>query len=585
MDESSLNTRIKSVSYMLGQMKPYRRQIFLSIIAGILKEACIISAVGICAYMAAEAIKGGSLSGRPWLWILAACVAGRCAATFFESYLSHDAAYHALVDYRVKLYDKFETLCPDILLKERSGQIATTLMNDVEILEWFYGHTVGFTVVVAAICTGITVFLGTLHWSLALAMLMCTVVMLCVPFLMKNKADKQGALIRDRLGEANAVTLEGINGMNEILTLNWQERYKKKNRHFMDLLNDAQAEYAKRMGTEGGLLQASAGLSAVIINLLSIWLTLNGKLQVEWFAVVGTTAWLAFNPLLELCGIARNFGLIFGASERISGILQAKPIVPDSGEKTDTENLRPDIRFNHVSVGYGENETNVINDVSFHIEAGEIVAIVGESGAGKTTCANLLARLWDVRDGSISIGSMDIRRMKLSDLHSMISAVLQDVYLFNTTIRDNIALGKLDASFEEIVSAAKIARIHEFILSLPDGYDTVAGERGVQISGGQRQRIAIARAVLKDSPILIMDEAVSNLDTKTEKEIQDTIRSLAHKKTIIMIAHRLSTILEADRIIVLHNGRVIQEGTHDALIAQGGYYKKLINAQLEEKSV
>lgn len=256
----------------------------------------------------------------------------------------------------------------------------------------------------------------------------------------------------------------------------------------------------------------------------------------------------------------------------------------DNGAKTDTGKLSSDIQFTHVSFGYGENTENVISDISFHIGAGEIVALVGESGAGKTTCTSLLTRLWDVREGSISIGGVNIRDIRLSDLHSMISVVLQDVYLFNTTIRENIGLGKLNASFEEIVSAAKMACIHDFILSLPNGYDTIAGERGVQISGGQRQRIAIARALLKGSPILIMDEAVSNLDTKTDQEIQDTIRNLAHKKTIVMIAHRLSTILDADRIIVLHNGRIVQDGRHDLLLSQEGYYKDLINAQLTKPS-
>lgn len=580
MNTLTRNKRLSSAFYLLHQLRPYRAKMIFSILIGVLKEMCIISAVGICAYMAAIAIEGEKLSLYPWLWILAACVAGRCAATFFESYFSHDVAYHALVDYRVKLYSKFETLCPDILLSQRSGQVATTLMNDVEVLEWFYGHTVGFVVVVAVVCAGIIVFLGTLHWTLAVAMVLCIAAILCIPFLLKNAADKQGAESRYRLGEANSVTLEGINGMNEILTLNWSEKYKQKNRHYMNLLTSIQVRYAKRMGVEGGLLQATVGISAIAINLLSVWLTIHGELSIEWFAVVGTTAWLAFDPLLELCGIARNFGIIFAASERISNILGAEPVVSDSGSCMDIQSLKPDIQFSHVYFGYGAGQQNVLHDVSFHIGSGEIVALVGESGAGKTTCTNLLTRLWDVREGTIAIGNRDIRDIRLSDLHTMISVVLQDVYLFNTTIRENIGIGKLDASFAEIVTAAKMACIHDFIMSLPNGYDTLTGERGVQMSGGQRQRIAIARALLKDAPILIMDEAVSSLDTMTDKEIQETIRDLAHKKTILIVAHRLSTILEADRLIVLHNGRVVQEGRHEILVQKEGYYRNLIQAQL-----
>lgn len=581
MKQSSVH-RLKSVAYLLAQLKPYRLKMAFSVISGIMKEVFIISAVGICAYLVAVAIEGGDFGSVPWLWLLAIAVVGRGFCTYMESYLSHDVAYHVLVDYRLKLYDVFQTLCPDILLKKRSGQVATTLMNDVEILEWFYGHTVGFVIAITVLCTAITVFLATLHWSLAVAIVICIAAIFSVPFLMKGKADAQGLETRYRLGEANSVTLEGINGMNEILTLNWQERYQKKNRTFMGQLTEIQVQYAKRMGVEGGLLQGVAGIAAVFINLLAIFLVFQGKLSLEWYAVIGTTVWLAFSPLLELCNLARNFGNVFGASARVTDILQAKPIVNDDGETVDIHKLSTDIAFDRVSFRYREEGDLVLDDVSFRIKAGEIVALVGASGAGKTTCTSLLTRLWDVGSGRITIGNKDIRHMKLENLHNLVSVVLQDVYLFNTTIYENLRLGNTEATREEVVEAAKMAKIHDFIMSLPEGYDTVTGERGVQMSGGQRQRIAIARALLKNAPILIMDEAVSNLDTKTDQEIQETIRNLARKKTILLVAHRLSTILEADKLIVLDHGKVVEQGNHQSLSHHNGSYRKLIDAQLAE---
>ncbi|MGI5984551.1 MAG: ATP-binding cassette domain-containing protein [Clostridiales bacterium] len=257
-----------------------------------------------------------------------------------------------------------------------------------------------------------------------------------------------------------------------------------------------------------------------------------------------------------------------------------KPIVKDEGNTITTEKLSPEIEFSHVNFKYDEVGADILKDVSFKVNAGEVVALVGESSAGKTICISLLNRLWDVDEGSIRIGGIDVKDMKLHNLHDLTSVVLQEVYLFNATIMDNIRLSKPDAMLMEVVEVAKMARIHDFIESLPQGYDTVTGERGVQMSGGQRQRIAIARALLKDSPILILDEAVSNLDTKTDMEIQDTIRHLAHKKTILMVAHRLSTIMEADRLIVIRNGKVVQTGSHTQLLTKDGYYMELIAAQL-----
>ena len=573
--------RMASVYRMLGHLKPYRLKVASAILTGILKEVFIISAVGICAYMSAYVAKGNQFTSYTWMWILAVVVVGRAVFAYLESYLSHDVAYHILVDFRVKLYQSFATICPDILLSQRSGQISTTLMNDVEVLEWFYAHTAGLVIVDSVVLLALTVFLGSLHWSLAVLLLICTAILLVIPFIMRGKADEQGKESRFRLGEANSVTLEGINGMNELLTLNGVDSYKKKNRKFMDALIDIQVKYAKRMGTEGGMLQVVSGLAAVAINLCGIYLVFQGKLTMEWYAVVGTTVWLVFNPILELCNMARNFGIIFAASARIDNILESDPIVEDKGQDISLENLKPDVTFDHVTYRYANTTEDVLHDVSFHVERGKVVALVGESGAGKTTCMNLLSRMWDVQGGSIRIGGMDIREMKLNNLHDLVSVVPQDVYLFNISMKENIRLGRPDATDEEVEQAAKMAMVHDFIQSLPEGYDTVAGERGLQMSGGQRQRIAIARALLKDTPILVMDEAVSNLDTKTDMEIQKTIRSLADKKTIILVAHRLSTILEADNLVVMNKGNVVQKGTHKELLSAPGYYKELMKAQVQ----
>ena len=251
-------------------------------------------------------------------------------------------------------------------------------------------------------------------------------------------------------------------------------------------------------------------------------------------------------------------------------------MVEDRGKENRPAKLPPDIRFEHVTFRYQDGQEAAVKDLSFQLSPGETVALVGSSGAGKTTCTNLLLRYWDVEDGCISIGGTDIREISLDSLHQMTSAVLQEVYLFHTTIRENIRLGKPDATDQEVEWAAKAALAHEFILQLPEGYETKVEERGSSLSGGQRQRIAIARALLKNAPILIMDEAVSSLDTENEKEIQHTLNTVCRDKTILLVAHRLSTIASADRLIVLDHGRVVQTGRHEDLIRQDGYYRDLI---------
>lgn len=574
---------LSSVTYLLRHLRPYRGRMIAAILSGILKEASIIGAAGICAWMVAAVAAGRSFPDRRWLFILLAVVLVRAVSSHMESVLNHDVSYHILVDFRVKLYRAFSGSCPDILLHTRSGQISTTLMNDVEILEWFYAHTVGIFIVDAVLFLVLTIFMGWLHPSLAILLIAAVAVILFVPFLLKRQADEQGRESRHQLGEANAVTLEGINGLNEILTLNYREAYIRKNRQFMDALTKIQVSYAKRMGTEGGLLQIVSGFAAVCINLCGVYLVLNGSLEISWFAVVGTTVWLMFSPLLELAGMARNFGVIFAAADRIGGILEAEPIVRDTGTRTEAP-AATDVEFDHVCYRYSGTEQDVLTDVCFRAGQGTMLALVGESGAGKTTCSHLLTRMWDVGAGAIRIGGVDIREMPLSMLHDLVTLVPQDVYLFNISMKENIRLGKPEASDEEVVRAAKMARIHDFIESLPQGYDTAAGERGLQMSGGQRQRVAIARALLMDSPILILDEAVSSLDTKTDLLIQQTIRSLASKKTVILVAHRLSTIQDADCLVVMKNGRVEEMGTHRELLQKDGYYRELVQAQLEEEA-
>lgn len=580
MRESMKYGRVEMLAKMSGTLKKYWLKTVFNILSGVLKEGFSILSAALCAYMVAMAIRGAWDDGNALLLMLAASITGFGVFRYVESFIAHDVAFHTLVDFRVAMYAAFEKICPDILLKSKAGQLSATLMNDVEILEWFFGHTAGSIVVTTVTIIGILSFLAWLHPLLLITMVIGVTAVFVVPFLFKDTADKQGLINRYRLGEANSVTLEGLNGVKEILMLNYKDRYKKKNSDFMAQLTDTQIAYAKRQGLEGGMLQAAVGLAAIAVNLVAVSLAQKGLLAIEWYAVVGTTVWLAFGPILELCGNARTFGIIFASASRVYSILHSKPLVDDTGADMPVAAIEPSIEFQRVSFKYETALSPTIKDVSFRIEQGEMAALVGESGAGKTTCINLLMRLWDVDSGSIRIGGHDIKSLSLITVHSLISAVLQDVYVFNIPIRENIRLGNPDAADEQVIRAAKQAQAHEFIENLPDGYDTVVGERGSQLSGGQRQKVAIARALLTSAPILVFDEAVSNLDTASEREIRRILQDLKKTRTVVMVAHRLSTIVGADKLIVLRDGGIEEIGTHRELIQKEGYYKELVASQL-----
>jgi ABC-type multidrug transport system fused ATPase/permease subunit len=562
-------------------MKPYSLEMAGTIVSTLLKHLANIASAGLVAYMAALAMEGrlresfGLLFG--WL---CACLAVRALAYYGEMWAGHDVAYRVLKDFRIKLYDKVEEISPAFLLEKHSGQIGATLMGDVEILEWFLAHTFGATVVAGLVTLLLLAALGRIHGALSALMLVFAVFVSATPFIFRKRADSQGREVREKLAQANSVTIEGIHGLRDILTLNNLERYKEKNRAAMQDLYRSQIRYSRRQGTETMLMQFCVGTFTVIVMALAAVFVSRDLIPFSLYPVVVMLSALLFSPLIEVCGAARNLGLVFAAANRLQVVFDTRPVVKD--EEADVDAGSPvtgDVSFERVSFGYRTELPPALHDVTFEVKSGETVALVGPSGAGKSTCVNLLLRYWDPGSGSIRIDGRDIRQIPLKSLHDSSCAVLQDVYLFNIPVRENIRLGNVDADDEAVIAAAKAAYAHDFITALPNGYDTVTGERGIRLSGGQRQRVAIARAILKNAPVLILDEAVANLDTESERYIRLALKEQLAHRTILMVAHRLSTIMSADRLVVLREGRVVETGSHDELFKQEGFYRDLVSGQ------
>lgn len=574
-----MEQRFQGIKALVKSIKPYGGEMSLTVLCSFVKQISMLGTVALTAYIAGLAVQGELAKHIALLCLpLAICILLRAALSFGEMWFGHDVAFRVIRNFRLSLYCKIGELAPAYTLRHQTGQLGQTLISDVEILELFLAHTFAGFIVAVIITIIVLTVLAKINLLLAGLLLAAALFLGFVPHGMKKKADAQGADVREKLADANSMMVEGVQGMREIVTLNSKERYREKNDRYMQSLYDAQQSFGRRKGTESMLAQMTVGCFTVAVMAIAATLVTSGKMDSALYPVVVVLSSMVLSPIIEVTTVAQDIGLVLAAANRVQTILSEKPAVSNYGSKT-CDAIPYDISFRNVSFGYSNCKENVLSSLSFLIHQGETVVLVGHSGAGKTTCANLLLRYWDVNSGSIKLGKTDIREYAIDSLRETVSAVQQDTYLFHASIRENIRLGRPNATDEEVVSAAKAANAHEFIIGLPDGYNTITGERGFRLSGGQRQRIAIARVLLKNTPIIIFDEAVSSLDSENELYIQQTLRTQLHNKTVMMIAHRLSTIIAADRIVMLEHGQIVAEGTHQELMENNIKYQKLINNQ------
>ena len=553
----------------------------IAIGSGTLHHLFAIASATLAAYMVGLTAMGGRKEQiLPLLPVLLLLVTLRVVMYFSDMWFAHEVAFRILVEFRIKLYQAVERVAPAYLLNLRSGELASTLMADIEILEWFFAHTAG-TFLVALLVSLITLgLLGSINLLLPLVVIPWIILLFSVPFWLSREADRQGKDTRKKLSDINSEAVDGVQGLREIISFNYERGFLDRLRLYSDRLGQSLYFYGRRLGFEGALLNLFSSLAIISVLGVSAYLIVNGRMEFSWFPVTVILSANILTPVLEISAMARNFGIILAASERVYAVMEAKETVRDDIDSLPEICIKPQICFNKVSFRYREDLPYVLNDISFVVGEGETAALVGHSGVGKTTCINLLQRFWDVDLGQITFGGVALKEMPLEYLRSLITMVPQDIYLFNTSILENIRLGKQEATKEEVEEVARAAYIHDFIIGLPEGYDTISGERGIKMSGGQKQRIAIARALLKNSPILILDEALSSLDTENERLLQESIKNLRRGRTTLVVAHRLSTFRDVGKLVVLKDGRAVEIGTHEELIEKGGYYSKFVSSQV-----
>ena len=560
-------------------IRPWWRALSLVVGLGIGRVAAFMG-VGIIGALVIAALKDGS--AWPQTLIIALLVVAPLAGLlhWLESWLAHDMAYRLLAEMRIDLFVKLEALAPAYLLERRSGDLLALSTQDIETVEYFFAHTVAPAVVALLVPAVVLAVLGVTAWPLALALLPFLAYAGLSPWIGRRHIDAMGSEARAALGQLGAHVTESIQGLSDLVafqaTTRRREQFMALVQHYqhtrLALLDDLSRQNEKlELATGfGGLAIAGAGAALVA----------SGWIAPTLLPLLILISVAAFLPVSEIAQVGRQLADTIASTRRLH-VVHAEPVhIVDGPRNAPVLAGGTSLQFDQVRFTYPRRQVAALSQVTFNVAAGSTVALVGPSGAGKTTIANLLLRFWDANEGSIRIAGVDLRQLTLDGLRQRIALVAQDTYLFNDTLEANVRLARPNASRADINRALGRAALSEFVTSLPDGLQTRVGERGVQLSGGQRQRIAIARAFLKDAPILILDEATSHLDTLSEAHVRAALNDLMAERTTLVIAHRLSTIRAADLILVLDGGRVIESGTHDELVLRRGFYARLVERQI-----
>ena len=491
---------------------------------------------------------------------------------YYVSYQGHMMGANMERDMRQQLFEHYETLSFSYYNSHNSGQMMSKLVSDLFDIAEFAHHGPENLFISLIKIIGSFIFLFLINWRLAIPLAVIVVIMFF--FSMKQNKRMQETFMENRrkIGDVNASLQDTLGGIRVVQSFANEEIEKKKfskSNHAFLLSKDANYNC---MGGFMGWNLFFQGMMYLVTLVFGGYLIAHGQMDPADLAMYALYIGIFISPIQILVELAEMIQKGFSGFRRFLDVMDTEPSIQDKPDAKDLTDVKGLVSYEDVSFCYDDDDTPVLQNVSFQIPAGRSIALVGPSGGGKTTICNLLPRFYDVTGGRITIDGKDVRGLTLKSLRNNIGIVQQDVYLFCGTIRENIAYGKPGASLEEIIDAAKKANIHDFIESLPDGYDTFVGERGARLSGGQKQRISIARVFLKNPPILILDEATSALDNESERWIQQSLTELAKNRTTITIAHRLSTIRGADEILVVADNGIAERGTHEALLAQGGIY-------------